>query len=238
VVFALSFAGPAFGQQPAGGWSYPAFTQPAVDPIPPPANPQPPAPLAEVPRPNGYPNYVPDPGVRAEELPPLPDEAGQQHWVSVNLCVLQPFVGRIAVKVWPRANNSLWVEAYAGSVLFDLMYGFGVRVQHTALEFGRGDRLMVSPGVGVHIIPQWSVHQHHARSWEPNYPYRNSLTFLYGDVDISWLHDFAPHFGFELGMKLGLAGRISGEVGRRYPRSFMFGSNVYPILAFYSGFRF
>ena len=68
--------------------------------------------------------------------------------------------------------------------------------------------------------------------------YTNTLYFVAGDVDISWLHDFGPHFGFELGVKLGLAGRVSGDIGKYYPRSLMFGKDVYPIFAIYSGFRF
>ena len=39
-------------------------------------------------------------------------------------------------------------------------------------------------------------------------------------------------------MKLGLAGRIVGGEHYRYPRGVMFGRDLYPILALYSGFRF
>ena len=56
-------------------------------------------------------------------------------------------------------------------------------------------------------------------------------------MDVSWLHDFSSHFGFELGVKLGLAGCVVGNLGR-YPRGVMFGRDLYPILALYSGFRF
>jgi len=168
---------------------------------------------------------------------------GQQHWVSVNLGVFQPFTGRVGVKVWSRPNNSVWLEAYGGSVLFDAMYGFGARLQHTAIDFGHGDHLMVSPGIGLHIIPSWRVYERY-RGYDPYYGYvyshygSNSLYYLAGDVDISWLHDFSPHFGYELGIKLGIAGRLSGRVGDDYPKAVMWGRNLYPIVSVYSGFRF
>ncbi|HEY3789890.1 MAG TPA: hypothetical protein VGL71_13610, partial [Urbifossiella sp.] len=58
------------------------------------------------------------------------------------------------------------------------------------------------------------------------------------DVDFSWLHDFSPHFGFELGLKLGIATRVSGTVGDDYPSGLMWGKTVSPLVALYSGFRF
>lgn len=229
LLLALLFVSPAFGQQPGGGWSYPPLA--TVEPAPPP--PLPPAGGAEVPQPGGFPTYAPERPAPAESLPPCPCDNGQQHWVSLNLSVLQPFVGRIGVKVWPRPNNSVWLEVYAGSVLFDVMVGVGVRIQHTALTFGNGDRLMVSPGLGVHVLPVYSS----GHGFFGTISHDAGVTFLAGDVDISWLHDFGQHFGFELGIKLGLAGRIAGRIGR-YPRGVTFGRDCYPILALYSGFRF
>jgi hypothetical protein len=177
------------------------------------------------------------------EPPPEPPEApGQQHWVAVTTSILQPMVGRVQVKVWPRPNNSIWVEAYGGSVLFDVMYGFGVRVMHTAKVGRRGDVMMVSPGLGVHILPMWLAERGSGYSGIYGVPYYyedyNALYYVAGDIDISWLHDFGDHFGFELGIKVGLAGRVAGRVGRDYPRSVMFGPDVYPIFNIYSGFRF
>ena len=117
---------------------------------------------------------------------------------------------------------------------------FGLRLQHTAVTFHNGDTLMVSPGVGVQILPNWDVYVHPISGWGWGIPdsYRNTLYFVYGDVDISWLHDFSPHFGFELGMKLGVAGLAGGNIGKYYPRSLMIGPGAYPFVAFYSGFRF
>jgi hypothetical protein len=209
---------------------------------------QPAAPLPQVPGSDYVPATPPGPiatglperTVLAVECPP-PDAGGQQHWVSFNLGILQPFTGRVGVKVWPRPNNSLWLEAYGGSALFDAMYGFGVRVQHTARDFGPNDHLMVSPGLGLHVIPRWYTE---TKRYDPYYGYSvydqsyNTLYYLAGDIDISWLHDFSPHFGFEFGIKVGIAGRLGGTVGRNYPRGVMWGKDLYPILSVYSGFRF
>ncbi len=224
----LAFAAPALGQQP-GGWPYPALTTVAAQ------EPAPLPPVAEVPRPQpgGFPTYAPERPVPVEELPPPPRAEGQQHWVSLNLSVLQPFAGRLGVKVWSRPNNSVWLEASLGSVLFDFMVGLGVRVQHTARTFGSGGRLMASPGLGVHVLPSYSS----GRGFFGTTGHSAGLTYLVADVDLSWLHDFGPHFGFEMGVKLGLGLKVAGRLDR-YPRGVMFGRDLYPILALYSGFRF
>src|SRR5438552_880643 len=130
VLLSVASVAPAFAQQPvpqatpAPAWPYPQLT----------TVPQGPESLPEVPRSayspapptSPFTTGLPDRTVHVDELPVEP---GQQHWVSVNLSVFQPFVGRVGVKVWPRAQNSVWVEAYAGSALFHTMYGFGVRMQ-------------------------------------------------------------------------------------------------------------
>jgi hypothetical protein len=236
VLAALVLGSRAFGQPPA--WSYPPLTAASPQPA------LPPGPASEyVPAPQGpLPTGLPGRTVLASECPP--SNLGQQHRVSVNLGVFQPFIGRLGLKVWSRPNNSVWLEAYGGSVLFDAMYGFGVRVQHTAREFGDRDRLMVSPGFGLHVVPSWDAYERQPTNdpfFGPHYYYEynvNSLYYLAGDVDISWLHDFSPYFGYEIGVKLGLAGRLAGRVGDDYPRGIMWGKNLYPILSVYSGFRF
>ena len=234
LIFALLIPSGALAQGSSSGWPSPlpvttASAQSNTLPIT--AGPLPAPPIAD-----GVP-------VRVVEVLELPQRAlgGQQHWVALNLALGQPSVGRVAVKVLPRENDSLWIEAYGGSALFDSMYGFGLRLQHTAWSVGNGDTLFISPGLGVHILPEWYT----TSGWRPSHfryyqdeRYRNVLCYLAGDIDFSWLHDFSPHFGFELGLKLGIAGRISGNVGDNYPSSVMWGSNLYPIVALYTGFRF
>ncbi len=255
-VVIAALAAPVFAQEavpqaapPAAGWTYPQLIIPQANPLP---IIMPPGPVyVPASQPGPIPTGLPERTVlldhSVDQLPPLPVDvaAGQQHWVAVNLGVFQPFALRAAVKVWSRPQNSVWVEAYLGSALFDVMYGFGVRMQHTAMTFGNGDRLMLSPGIGVHILPDWDA-EARTRYYDPytGYSYyrytctRNTLYYVFGDIDISWLHDFTPHVGFEVGLKLGLAGRVSGQVGRDYPSGVMFGKDVYPIISIYSGLRF
>lgn len=173
---------------------------------------------------------------------PAAARGGQQHWVSLNLGSLQPTTARLGVKVWDRPNGSLWLEVYGGSVLVDAMYGFGARMPFTVKEFAGGDQVLVAPGVGAHVLPDWRTGRGYRRGFDWGDSgvgtARSDLYFLVGDVDISWLHDFSPHFGFELGLKLGLAGRVGGEVGDRYPRALMFGRNFYPVVSVFTGLRF
>ena len=156
---------PAFAQQS----NTPAWTYPQLTTIAQPPTPLPQALLSEyvpVPQSSPIPTGLPERTVLAVDCDPT--ALGQQHWVSVNLGIFQPFVGRVGVKVWSRPNNSVWLEAYGGSVLFDAMYGFGIRMQHTVHDFGSSDHLMLSPGIGVHIIPSWYAVEKH-RGYDPYY---------------------------------------------------------------------
>jgi hypothetical protein len=246
----LAIAAPAFAQDAAPpaapGWSYPQLTIPETSPLPivPPATRTIYVPASQ---PGPIPTGLPERTVMVDELPPVSPEMapGQQHWVSLNLGVFQPFAARIGVKVWERPQNSLWIEAFGGSELYNGMYGFGIRMQHTLWSFGNSDQLMIAPGFGAHILPDWDAVTRtlvvNPNTGFEHYRYsckQNTLYYLFGDVDLSWLHDFGPHFGFELGVKFGLAGRVSGTVGRDYPSFEMWGKDVYPVASLYTGLRF
>ncbi len=225
VVILLSVASLAPAQAPPGGWP---------PPLPISAGPPPAPPIAD-----GLPPRYETVAVY-EEQPPA-QAPGQQHWFALNLLGGQPSAVRVGVKVWSRPNNSLWLEAYTGSVLWDYMYGFGVRLQHTAWAFGNGDSILVSPGLGLHVLPDWYAdvgHFNRRGRWVPGDSRYTHLFFLAGDVDVSWLHDFTPRCGFELGLKFGLAGRVGGTIGNCYPRELMWGNSLYPILGVYTGLRF
>lgn len=234
LIFALLIPSGALAQTSTGGWPSPlSVTSLSVQSnnLPITAGPPPAPPVAD-----GVLVRV----VEVVELPPRV-LSGQQHWVALNLALGQPSVGRVAVKVLPRENDSLWIEAYGGSALFEIMYGFGVRLQHTALTLGNGDSFLISPGLGVQILPEWYTTSGWRSSRLRYYQderNRNVLCYLAGDIDFSWLHDFSPRFGYELGLKLGIAGRISGSVGDHYPRGAMWGRDLYPIAALYTGLRF
>ncbi|MBY0230009.1 MAG: hypothetical protein K2W96_12065 [Gemmataceae bacterium] len=174
-----------------------------------------------------------------------PDDApvGQQHWVAVHLSLFQPTQLRVQATVARGERASLAVEAFGGSELVEFMYGFGGRLLWTALHDGVDDALMVSPGLGVHFLPEKGRRFEYAL-WD-GLVYRNSprtpRTYLAADVDISWVHQFAPHFAWEMGLKLGLAAKVGGEWGKdRIPvqRSLMFGKDLYPLANVFWGFRF
>src|SRR5436190_377161 len=65
--------------------------------------------------------------------------------------------------------------------------------------------------------------------------------YLTADVNISWLHDFSPHLGWEMGMKFGIAQRIAGTWGSFFDRSardVSFNKSMYPLVNVFWGFRF
>jgi hypothetical protein len=73
-----------------------------------------------------------------------------------------------------------------------------------------------------------------------NYLFTDHATqraYLAADVDISWLHDFSPRIGYEVGIKLGIAGRVTGD-SDSYPHGVMFSKDLYPLINVFSGFRF
>lgn len=168
---------------------------------------------------------------------------GQDHWVAVNLSLLQPTQLRLQASVLRGERRSFAVEAFGGSELVEGMYGFGGRLLWTALHDGIDDALMISPGLGVHFLPE------KGRKWEyalwDGTVYRNSprtpRTYIAADVDISWVHQYAPHFAWESGLKLGVAGKVGGTWGKdraNVQRSLMFGKDCYPLLNVFWGFRF
>ncbi len=189
-----------------------ALGQAAVTTLPPPAPPSPVIGVVEVPPSDPLLTLAGDPAPRG----------GQQFGYAVSLVGGQPTVIRVAAKVLPRENNSVWLEAYFGPVLLETMYGFGARIQHTGREFGNGDRIMFAPGLGVQILPSGG-----------------GRYFLAGDVDISWLHEFGPRCAIDLGFKLGVAGKLGGTpVNDDLSRIGMFSQNFYPLVGLFSGLRF
>lgn len=175
---------------------------------------------------------------------PLP--LGQQHVLGLYLSILQPCVGTAQVTVYRRNGISYALEVYGGSELFELMYGGGVRAIWTAGSNNRCDAFLVKPGLGVHIFPENT--RGGVRGWnylaaDVEYAYAEPKTaryYLAADVELSWLHDFSDRLGWEMGVKLGLAGRVGGQWGSEDPPNtpFAFGKSVYPIYNLFWGFRF
>jgi len=135
-------------------------------------------------------------------------EAGPNHFVSGQ--VLLGFETGIRMQfTFHRECNREWVgELFLGAA--GTRYGasgalgIGGRV-HCALAAGAwGDYLLVSPGLNLVFLGEESDDHH---PW--NQP-EDAVTFLAPSVDITWLHDFLPHFGIELGVHVGLGIGLDG----------------------------
>ena len=72
--------------------------------------------------------------------------------------------------------------------------GGGVRIQFKIASDHVHNALLISPGVDLIVAPGSP-----GESWVHLGPYSNIL-FVASDAEISWLHQFASHFGFELGV--------------------------------------
>jgi hypothetical protein len=181
----------------------------------------------------------PDPAPIAP--PPMPTEQtpavdaplaiGQQHWLGLYLSILQPCVATVQVTFLRRGDVSFAGELYAGSELFEVMCGGGARAIWTAASNRRGDALLIKPGLGIHVLPQ-----RQAGFLGSGYE-MTARTYLAADVEISWLHDFTDSFGWEMGVKLGLAGKVTGDWGTNNP-PLSFGNDAFPIFNVFWGFRF
>jgi hypothetical protein len=175
------------------------------------------------------------------DVPPSGESArswpfGQQHGIAVNLSIFQPTVLRLEVPVYHQEKCTWLAELYGGSEFFDGMAGGGIRVQFTAgANAERGDAFLIGPGLGLHVLPgHGSVF---GGLVDGGFERTTVRTYLAGDVDFSWLHEFSSHFAYEIGIKLGLAGRLEGN-SPDYQRFLMFSKDFFPIINVFSGFRF
>src|SRR5436305_10719652 len=93
----LAAAGEVSAQDAARGWPSPLPSLAVQSPAPPPPDIVVLQPAVEI---DG----------RLDTLRGVPAAApGQQHWVAINLALGQPSAARVAVKVLPRENGSLWL---------------------------------------------------------------------------------------------------------------------------------
>lgn len=180
------------------------------------------------------------------ELTPAADAplaVGQQHWVGIYLSLFQPTVGTVQVTLFRRGDVSFAAEIYGGSELVELMYGGGARAIWTAASNHRSDALLIKPGLGLHVFPESRDGMAIASWWGPERwlaDRKTSRTYLALDAEFSWLHDFSDHFAWEMGVKVGVAGRITGQWGNRHyrPTGLTFGTDAFPIANLFWGFRF
>jgi hypothetical protein len=123
--------------------------------------------------------------------------AGEESWVSIDLDA-GLFSGiRADVLAYHNENLAVAVEGFYGATLLSPGYGGGVRVQFRVVG-GEKNAMLISPGVDVLVSPA------------DNSLFGHEGTFVYAlaNADIEWVHEFAPHFSFELGVRLGAGVRL------------------------------
>jgi hypothetical protein len=175
---------------------------------------------------------------RGPGAPPTPPpgpviDVGQEHWLVVQF-MLGTEAGIRFQLGFDHACDHTWAgELFLGAAATRFgvggVVGVGGRVHYTWMSGRWSDALLVSPGIDVFVL---GGHDRRRGILEPEYP-KEDVLFLAPTVDISWLHDFTPHFGWELGLHVGLG---VGLAGRDY-RGESAGGMVTPLLSLYTGFR-
>ena len=102
--------------------------------------------------------------------------------------------------------------------------GFGGRVQYALASGAWGDHLVVSPGLDLLVLFEGAG---------VDEPYQ-SVLFLAPNVDVIWLHDFSPHFGWELGVHAGIGIGLSGRDDHDRDA----GGRLTPLFSVFTGLRF
>lgn len=118
--------------------------------------------------------------------------AGDDMWLAVNFVVGNPSGLRVEAFPFSSRNLKVGIEAIAGEQTGSFAAGAGVRLQ-IRLAGGPRNGLYVSPGVDVYLSPPTTTGMGHYES----------IYYVATDVDVSWLHEFAHHFGVEVGIKAG-----------------------------------
>jgi hypothetical protein len=161
--------------------------------------------------------------VALDEVP----ASGLQHLIDAKLLLGFPTGVRLQAAL-DRETTRAWVaEAFAGYALFNQVYGAGGRLLLAPASSRGGDVLLIGPGMNFYYyVGDHSGGEHWFTSDRNGY-------FVIPDVEVTWLHDFANHCGWELGLDVGLGVGVwqaSGlESGRVSP---------VPILSAFTGFRF
>jgi hypothetical protein len=173
------------------------------------------------------PNYNNQPEISSNgplDSPGEPIALGQQHYLNIKPQLGWPTGIRIQGTVLERPNGSLVVEGLLGVdvmpgpffVIGFPVYGLGCRLMYTKKVTGH-DVFQLNPALELYAAGADSLRY-----------------FLGPDIELCWLHDFADHFGMEIGLDLGITAGIGGRMDHLAPGS----PGALPILALFSGFRF
>jgi hypothetical protein len=141
---------------------------------------------------------------------------------------------RIQVIPWGRQRVHLVLEAFlygAGNGAgLGAEYGGGARVELVVASDHKYNALYISPGVDFQMMPG----DPSSGIWFHFAPYSN-VYILSATADISWVHEFAPHFSWQvIGARLGGGIGLSGETANQRDARGMF----LPEISLFTGFRF
>lgn len=144
--------------------------------------------------------------------------AGGENWVTLDLDV-GLFTGiRAAILPYQDEHLIVAVEGFIGAALLSPAYGGGVRVQFRVAQSAK-NALLVSPGLDVLVSPT-----------DPSYfGHSGTQVFALANADVSWLHEFAAHFAYELGLRAG---------GGFWVNATEPGVHPVPEIELFTGFRF
>jgi hypothetical protein len=152
---------------------------------------------------------------------------GLQHLIDAKVLLGFPTGVRLQAAL-DRETARAWVaEAFAGYALFNQVYGVGGRLLLAPASSRGGDVLLIGPGMNCY----YSVGDH--SGGERWFSSARDGYFVIPDVEIAWLHDFANHFGWELGLDVGLGVGVWQAFGLESGRV-----SPVPILSAFGGFRF
>ena len=151
--------------------------------------------------------------VRGIELPVVGPEAWGKPWFLVKGGIGLPNLVNAEVEVFVHPNWT--VSAGYGAGLLPSVFSASVRWRPDATCFGCDGRNLFSIGFGIdgHVAPNNG----------------NPEGLITASADAFYLHRFAEHFGWLIGMRLGIGPTIGGRNGPPEP-----GINVF----LYTGFAF
>jgi hypothetical protein len=152
---------------------------------------------------------------------------GLQHVVDAKFLFGFPTGLRLQMALDRQETRAWMAEVFAGFELFNPTYGCGGRLLLTPATGKACDALVIGPGLNFfYFVGDHSSGEHWFTSSHDGY-------FVVPDVEVAWVHDFANHFGFELGLDLGLG--VAFWQGDQFQSARV---SVLPLLSAYTGFNF
>lgn len=160
---------------------------------------------------------------------------GESTVVSVDLIGGLGMTGaRVEAQVWSGDGKAVELEALGGVGLTAAgwypMAGGGARVQFTVAE-GQEHRnaLMVSPGLDLYVLTGSST----GGGYLGLIPYTN-VYYLATNVDVEYVHQFARHFAWDIGVRVGADIGLAGTAADGKPAT----EHPSPELGLFTGLRF